>query len=78
MAKTRELLFNSQQANQRAGMWISNRCEGWWETVPVLPRDPHRSDVPDTSANDHFYDASAYAATHEPMVITTTRVIGSY
>jgi predicted ATP-dependent Lon-type protease len=77
LAKMRELLFNSKESNQRPGMRVSNLCEGWWETVPVLPSDPHRPDIPDTSANDHFYDASAYAATHEPLVMRVRPAIGT-
>jgi hypothetical protein len=77
LAKMRELPFNSKESNQRPGMWVSNLCEGWWETVPVIPSDPHRPDIPDTAANDHFYDASAYAATHEPRVMRVRPLIGT-
>jgi hypothetical protein len=41
----------------------------------MLPRDPNRPEVPDTSANDHAYDASSYAVSHEPRI---TRVSVNY
>jgi len=45
------------------GLYVSQRCEQWWETVPTLPRDPrHQEDVL-TSANDHCADACRYAVT---------------
>jgi len=68
VAAMRELLFNSQQGNQRPGMWVSAKCGDWWETVPLLPRDPNRPEVPNTAANDHAYDASSYAVSHEPRI----------
>jgi hypothetical protein len=61
----RELLFNSLESNGRPGMWISNRCQGFWQTVPELPRDPQRPDLPDTKANDHFYDGAVYGVAYE-------------
>jgi terminase large subunit-like protein len=72
-AKMRELLFNSKEANGRPGMWISDRCRGFWETVPVAPRDPIRPDDLDSGAIDHWCDAARYAATHEPQIMTITR-----
>jgi hypothetical protein len=69
VALMRELLFNSQQGNQRPGMWISARCQDWWETVPLLPRDPNRPEVPNSAANDHAYDASSYAVSHVPRIV---------
>jgi len=71
----RELLFNSQQSNNRPGMWVSSRCSNWWETVPNLPRDPLRNDLPDTKAIDHAFDASAYAVSHTPRILQV-RVVG--
>jgi hypothetical protein len=68
LSAMRELLFNSLKANNRPGMWVSNRCPGFWETVPVLPRDNLRPEIPDTKANDHFYDGAAYAVSHEPRI----------
>lgn len=78
VAAMRELLFNSQQENQRPGMWVSARCRDWWETVPVLPRDSNRPEVPDSAANDHSYDASSYAVSHEPRIMRQGIVIGGF
>jgi hypothetical protein len=69
LSAMRELLFNSLKANGRPGMWISNRCPGFWETVPVLPRDNLRPEIPDTKSNDHWFDAAAYAVSHQPRIV---------
>jgi hypothetical protein len=75
LSAMRELLFNSMTGNNRPGMWISSLCTNWWDTVPNLPRDPIRNDLPDTKAIDHAFDASAYAVSHEPR-IARSRVLG--
>jgi hypothetical protein len=76
-SQLRELLFNSKEANGRAGMWISDRCAAWWATVPSLPRDPlHPEDV-DSSGPDHWADASRYACTYEPRIFTYGKTFGT-
>ena len=75
-AAMREMLHNSKEANGRPGLWISDRCRGWWATVPSLPRDElHPEDV-DTSAVDHWADGCRYAVTHVPTFVTTGRLRG--
>jgi len=69
LALMRELLFNSKEGNGRPGLWVTTRCEDWIETVPMLPRDLNRPDLPDTKANDHAFDASAYACSHIPQIL---------
>jgi hypothetical protein len=75
LSAMRELLFNSMESNNRPGMWVSSLCTNWWDTVPNLPRDPIRNDLPDTKAIDHAFDASAYAVSHEPRILRV-RVVG--
>ncbi len=70
LALMRELLFNSKENNGRPGMWVTSRCTNWIETVPTLPRDPNRPDLPATvNAVDHAYDASAYAVSYELPIL---------
>jgi len=75
LSAMRELLFNSMTGNNRPGMWISSLCTNFWDTVPNLPRDPLRNDLPDTKAIDHAFDASAYAVSHIPRIYQI-RVVG--
>lgn len=64
-AAQREYLFNSHEKNGKPGLWISERCQGWWETVPLLPRDPSKPEDVDTRAIDHWADATRYACVYE-------------
>ena len=49
----------------RPGLYISRACSYWWETVPMLPRDPRNPEDVDTRAVDHAADASSYALVRE-------------
>lgn len=64
-ATMRELLYNSKEKNGKPGLWISDRCKGWWETVPILPRMPDKPEDVDTRAVDHWADACRYACVYE-------------
>lgn len=64
-AAMRELLYNSKEKNGKPGLWISDKCPGWWETVPLLPRDPANAEDVDTRAIDHWADATRYGAVYE-------------
>jgi hypothetical protein len=64
-AAMRELLFNSHSRNGKAGQWVADKCAGWWETVPVLPRDPINAEDVDSKAIDHWADANRYGAVYE-------------
>jgi hypothetical protein len=59
------------------GLYVSRRCEYWWQTVPSLARDPRKSDDVDSRGPDHGADACRYACTYEPavMIFTPGRVI---
>jgi hypothetical protein len=76
-AKVRELAFNSLENNGRPGLWVSERCEGFWATVPTIPRDPIRPEDLDSAATDHWADASRYAATHRPRIAVNMRMDGT-
>jgi hypothetical protein len=43
------------------GLYVSRNCEYWWQTVPVLARDPKKSDDVDSRTADHGADACRYA-----------------
>jgi hypothetical protein len=61
----RELLSNTRQANGKAGQWVAEKCAGWWETVPLLPRNPANQEDADTTSVDHWADANRYGACYE-------------
>lgn len=67
-ASVREMLTNSFERNGKPGMWVSEKCVGWWATVPILTRDPLNMEDVDTRAVDHWADATRYAATYEIRV----------
>ncbi len=45
------------------GLFVSRNCKYFWETVPVLARDPRRPDDVDSRGPDHAADAARYATT---------------
>jgi hypothetical protein len=58
------------------GLYVSRACSYWWETIPVLPRDPRRPEDVDSRAADHAADACRYALTNsgptvhvEPLIV---------
>jgi hypothetical protein len=62
------------------GLYVSRNCEYWWNTVPILPRDPRKTDDVDSRAADHGADACRYALTRRAALTTTTTatVAGAY
>jgi hypothetical protein len=64
-AAMREMLYNSQMKNGKPGMWVHQRCTGWWATVPLVPRDQAHPEDIDTKTVDHWADTTRYAATYE-------------
>lgn len=67
-ASLRELLFNAKEKNGKPGFYATEKCEGFWETVPLMPRDPKNPEDVDTRAIDHWGDAGRYAATYELQI----------
>lgn len=64
-AAMREMLVNSQAANGRPGLWIHERCRGWWATVPLVPRDNNHPEDIDTKTIDHWADTTRYGCVYE-------------
>lgn len=69
-AAMREMLVNAREKNGKPGMWVADRCTGWWETVPLMPRDPLNMEDVDTKSTDHWGDTNRYAATYEVDMVT--------
>lgn len=49
----------------KAGLYISERCSYWLQTVPTLPRDPRRPEDLDSRSADHAADATRYGVLAE-------------
>jgi hypothetical protein len=73
-SRMRTLLANAGKPDV-AGLYVSRACRYWWETVPVLPRDPRRREDCDTRGPDHAADACRYAVTHEQRPATVTELL---
>ena len=63
----RRMLADAGRADV-AGLYVSRRCTYWWETVPLLARDPRRAEGVDSRGPDHGADACRYALLHTPAV----------
>lgn len=59
--KMRTMLHNAAERNGQPGLWISARCEYFWQTVPYLERDPLRPEDMVTKGPDHAADSCRYA-----------------
>lgn len=69
-AAMREMLTNAKERNGRPGLWATERCRGFWATVPVMPRDPLNAEDVDTRSVDHWGDAGRYAATYQVGIVS--------
>lgn len=47
------------------GLFVFDNCTHFIRTVPVLPRDPHKTDDIDTKAEDHAADMARYRITEK-------------
>jgi hypothetical protein len=74
--KVRELLFNSMTGRLKPGLYISERAEMLWATLPSVPRDQVRIEDLDSTAVDHAVDATRYGCVEEPFIVTTGRLTG--
>jgi hypothetical protein len=63
--KTRRMLQDAGKPD-RPGLYVSRLCRYWWDTVPVVPRDPRKPDDVDSRAADHAADATRYALNRAP------------
>lgn len=68
-ATVREMLTNAKEQNGRPGLYATERCRGFWATVPEMPRDPLNMEDVDTRSIDHWGDASRYACTYQVGVV---------
>ena len=57
--RMRRLLSHAGQMD-RPGLYISRSCDYFWNTVPMLPRDPKKIEDVDSSGPDHGADAVRY------------------
>jgi hypothetical protein len=60
--RMRTLLANAGKPDV-LGLYVSRACRYWWETVPLLARDPRRAEDVDSRGPDHAADACRYALT---------------
>lgn len=74
--RMKRLLASAGEPDQ-PGLYVSERCAYWWQTVPFLPRDKKRPEDVDTSGADHAADACRYAVVAQigPME-SSTRIKG--
>lgn len=75
--KMRELLFNSMTGRLKSGLYISERCEMLWATLPSVPRDQVRIEDLDSAAVDHAVDAARYGCVHEEARVYTGSTRGA-
>jgi hypothetical protein len=54
------------------GLYVSRLCSYWWDTVPLLARDPKKSDDVDSRQADHGADACRYALTRIKHSVTVS------
>lgn len=73
-----KILLGDAGKPDKAGLYISRKCEYFWSTVPSLPRDQKHPDDVDTRAPDHGADAARYRVTSGSMRPTSGRVMGHY
>lgn len=57
--KMRRLLAAAGQPDL-PGLYVSRKCQIWWQTVPALPRDARNPEDVDSTAADHAADACRY------------------
>jgi hypothetical protein len=59
--KMRQMFFNAKELNRREGLWVNDRCQYFWLTVPDLQRDDNQPEDINTDGPDHAADAVRYA-----------------
>jgi hypothetical protein len=60
----------------KPGLYVSRLCEYWWQTVPVLPRDPRKPDDVDSRSPDHAADATRYGLMAEKWHLEAKPIVG--
>jgi len=59
-SKMRNMLVAAKERKGKPGLWISERCKYFWETVPFLQRDESYPEDLVTDGPDHGADAARY------------------
>lgn len=77
-ARMHEMLHAAKTHNGKPGLWISERCQYFWKTVPFLERDPTRPEDIISTGPDHGADAARYAVMHALQVVKCGHHIGMY
>jgi hypothetical protein len=72
----RQLLKNAKDRNGKPGLWATERCFYFWQTMPFVGRDANRPEDLDTNGLDHGADAVRYAAMHATRRGAFGRAIG--
>jgi hypothetical protein len=65
----RRMLQDAGKPDQ-AGLYVSRNCRYFWETVPLLARDPRKPEDVDSRQADHAADAARYALTRIRNTVT--------
>lgn len=64
--RMRILLHNSvAHPKEEPGLYVFESCTQFIRTVPVLPRDPKKTDDVDSNAEDHIGDETRYRILHQ-------------
>ena len=71
----RRLLADAGKVD-KPGLYISRNCSYFWETVPVLGRDPRRAEDLDTRQPDHAADAVRYGCLRRKNTISPVSPMG--
>jgi hypothetical protein len=72
----RELMHHARrEERKKPGLYITRRCQATLATVPLVPRDRRKRDVPQDGGADHWLDALAGAAMHRRDRFTITELI---
>lgn len=75
----RQMLAAAKERNGSPGMWVSERCKYFWQTVPFVQRDDSRPEDIETGGPDHAADAARYAVMHATRSgLRVGRVRGMY
>lgn len=57
---------------ENPGMYVTDRCQHFIRTIPVLPRSDKDLDDVDSSAEDHIGDETRYRVRHKRRILTQT------
>jgi hypothetical protein len=60
------------------GLYVSRRCEYFWQTVPYLARDPKKPDDVDSRGPDHAADAARYALLRQESGVYVAYLMGFF